>query len=353
MKRVAIFFTIFTVAVITFSSCVKDDKNQPKPYESGVFVVCQGKFTDGTGTISFYDRSTRTSEDDIFGSVNGFPLGNVAQSMEIFNGKAYIVVNNAGKVEVADAETFKSTGVITGLTSPRYFLGINSNKGYVSDWSNNVAVVDLNTNTITKTIPTNQNGPEKMLLANNKVFVINGGGWGIDSTVTVIDAATDNVIKTIQVGKRPTGIQKDGSDNVWVMCSGKGFNGFPGTDDTEGHLICINSGTLAIVKDLPFPTNTEHPENLLINNQKAKMYYLYRSGIYQFDVQQSSLSTQAMIQVNKYFPGMGFDPATGYIYCADPVDYVQQGWVFRYNPNTATLVDSFKVGIIPGEFYFK
>jgi YVTN family beta-propeller protein len=352
MKRVTIFFTILAFAAITFSSCVKDDKNQPKPYESGVFVVCQGKFTDGTGTVSFYDRSTRTSEDDIFGSANSFPLGNVAQSMEIYNGKAYIVVNNSGKVEVADAETFKSTGVITGLTSPRYFIGISATKGYISDWSNNVAVVDLTSNTITKTIPVNQSGPEKMLKKDNKVFVINGGGWGIDSTVTVIDVATDAVIKTIVVGKRPTGIQADGN-KVWVMCSGKGFNGFPGTDDTEGHLIGINPATLVVEMDLPFPNTTEHPENLLINNSKTKMYYLYRSGIYQFDLNQTSLSSQALIQLNKYFPGMGLDPATGYIYAADPVDYVQNGWVFRYNPNTAAVVDSFKVGIIPTEFYFK
>ena len=81
-------------------------------------------------------------------------------------------------MEVANDSTFKSTGTITGLSQPRYFIGINAAKGYVSEWMTsvgNLAVINLTNNTISKTI-TVGNGPELMLLYNSEVFVINTGG---------------------------------------------------------------------------------------------------------------------------------------------------------------------------------
>ncbi|MDP1746231.1 MAG: hypothetical protein Q8L90_11675, partial [Bacteroidota bacterium] len=135
MKTKTLFNLSALALAIAFTSCKKDDPETPAPtpvgvtYDNGVFISNEGPYGSGTGTISFYSRSTSGVTNDIFEVKNSYPLGNVVQSMEIFNGKGYIVVNNAGKVEIVDGSTFTSNGAISGLTNPRNFLGIDNSKG--------------------------------------------------------------------------------------------------------------------------------------------------------------------------------------------------------------------------------
>jgi hypothetical protein len=125
---------------------------------------------------------------DIFKTINGRTLGTFVQSMNIINDKAFIVVNGSAKVEVVNKTSFASLKTISGFRGPRFILPVSSDKAYISDWfANNIKVVDLNSLTITDSIPTGE-GQNTMAMINNKVYVANIGGYGIDSTVTVIDA---------------------------------------------------------------------------------------------------------------------------------------------------------------------
>ena len=78
--------------IILLAGCKKDNTNvtplpvTPPPvthaaYRTGVFIMNQGNFGTGSGTISFFDRSNLTVQQDIFMAVNNRPLGNVVQSM--------------------------------------------------------------------------------------------------------------------------------------------------------------------------------------------------------------------------------------------------------------------------------
>ncbi len=356
MKRMKIsqLLIISSILIITISGCKKDeDETAPilQISDNRVFIASEGPFQTGTGTVSIFYRDSLKVLNNVFEQVNNQVLGNIVQSIEVFNEKAYIVVNNANKIEVVDEKDFVSTATIEGIVLPRYFLGINNTKAYVTSWNNVISVVDLNTNTEIKIIPAGT-GPEKMLLAGNKVFVLNQGGFGIDSTITVIDAQSDNVITTINVEKKPTGIQLDVNGKVWIICSGNGWNGWPQPGDTEGHLICINPDDYSIEEDFAFPTTSEHPEKLIINKDKNVLYYIYPGGVYSFDINSTELNLTLLIERPAGFYGLGFDNSTEYIYATDPLDFVQDGWFFRYNAVTGAAVDSFKVGIIPGEFYF-
>src|ERR1043165_7729268 len=92
-----------SVMLVILSACKKKDETTVTPatadYSNGVFVTNEGQFGSGSGTISFYNRSSKTVTADIFQKANSFPLGNVVQSMNVFNDKGYIVVNNAQKIE--------------------------------------------------------------------------------------------------------------------------------------------------------------------------------------------------------------------------------------------------------------
>lgn len=344
-----VFLTMVAMLLITVS-CTKDEETTLKgKFSNGMFVVNEGPFQTGTGTITFFNPDSNYVKQDIFELVNKRPLGNIAQSMTIFNGKGYIVVNNAAKVEVVDIASFKSVATITNLSNPGNFLGINETKGYVTDWIGHVAVVDLSTNAVTKTIPAGT-GPDAMMKAGKYVYVANSGGFGIDSTITVIDFNTDKVVKIIKVGIAPTGIVADGNGRIWVLCKGKGFAGWPQAGDTPGSIVRIDPNNLEIDFTYTFPGTGDHPDKLMMNKQKSKIYFLHNYGVYAYNIALAS-SVPVLIK-NRSFYSLGYDPKSGYLFASDAGDYSSDGKVFRMNAENGQIIDSIQAGIIPRAFTF-
>ncbi|MFL5763161.1 MAG: DUF5074 domain-containing protein [Bacteroidia bacterium] len=345
--------------VIAFSSCKKDD---PKPqtsgtpgasYASGVFITNEGPFGSGTGTVSFYDRSTGVVSNDIFEAKNGYPLGNIVQSMQIHLGAAYIVVNNAGKIVIVDPTTFAAAGVITGFTYPRFFMGINSSTGYVSEWgaggvSGSVRVVDLVTKTISGTIPTGK-GAEEMLMSGSKVYVACGGGFDNDSVVSVIDPSTNSFVTNITVGTNPKSMKLDANGKIWVLCAGKWDPTYSFLEKT-GSLVRINPATNSVDLTLPFSSLYSQPSSLVINNTGTMLYYNYNTGVYSQSVASAVLSSTPLFSGSFY--SLGIDPANNYLYASDAGDFASNGRVMRYDAS-ATLLDTIPAGVIPGNFCFK
>lgn len=351
MKKLQTTLRFMTLAVILiFASCTKDDESAKKgAFSDGIFIVNEGLFQTGTGTITYYNPDSNLVKQDIFKMVNGRPLGNIAQSMTIYNGKGYIVVNNAGTVEVVDVATFKSEATITGLVNPSQFIAVDAAKAYVSDWAGHVAVIDLATNAVSKTIKAGT-GPDAMLKSGNYVYVANSGGFVVDSTVTVIDFTTDKVVKTIKVGDAPSGLVADGNGRIWVICKGKGFSGYPAPGDTPGKLIRIDPATLTVDFTYKFSSSDDHPEKLVINKQKTILYFLHNFGIYRFNIALTSPVPEKLI--SRYFYSLGYENKTGYLYASDPKDFLSNGKVLRIKADNGSVVDSIQSGITPRGFVF-
>jgi len=319
---------------------------------SSVYITNEGNFGTGNGSLSVYDKASNSVVNDMFSTVNGALLGDVVQSIEYFDGKGYICVNGSSKVEVIDGNaTYIST--IT-VASPRYIKQVNSAKAYVTDWGiNGVQVIDLSTNTVTSTIACGT-GPEGLAISNGFAYVCNVGGWGLDSTVTIINTTTDAVEVTLTVGDKPNSAVVDANGNVWVLTGG--YTEYDANwnviNETQGVLAMINTTTNTIDASFTFPIGN-HPEDLVINGAGDKLYYSagsWSKAVYEFGINDIQLATIPII--NKSFYGLGYDPISNEIYGSDAVDFTQQGWVFRY-ATTGAVVDSFQVGIIPGGFAFR
>jgi YVTN family beta-propeller protein len=335
------------------SSCNKDDEeveNVVRP-DNRVFIINEGPFQSGSGSLSIFYRDTEEVDNNVFESANGYELGNLVQSLSVHGDKVYIVVNNAGRIEVADKEDLVSTASIENVNLPRYFLGVSDSKGYVSSWDNKVYIIDLNTNAVSGQIIT-ATGPERMLKVGESVWVLNQGGFGVDSLITVIDIQNDQVVKSIVVDKTPGGIVQDKNGNIWVLCSGKGWNGFPAADDSKGSLLCIDPNDYSIIKTLEFPLSDAHPEKLVIDKAGETVYYNYPGGIYSQDLSKSNLELKKVIASSVMFYGLGYDPSSSLLFASNPLDYVQNGLVYRIDPVLEEKLDSFPAGIIPGGFVF-
>ena len=341
---------LFIAFLITFISCDKNtDENPTTAWSQSVFIVNEGPFPTGTGTISAFNRETHEVTNDLFGAANGYPLGNIVQSLAVHGDKAIIAVTNASKIEVVNLEDFKSDTSIEGITMPRYFIGFDDHKGYISCWDATVKVINLQDYSISQSIQAGS-GPDKMVLADDKLFVINSGGLGIDSTVSVINTNDEENIGRITVGHRPSGICTDRNGNIWVLCSG--LYGWPTPEITPGKLVCIDPDSQEILKEFVFPDSVNHPDHLVINKEGNTLYYNHPAGIFAFTVSAPSLNDQPLIDATGYIYGIGYDDKEDIIYAAYPLDFTQNGWVYRYNAADGTLVDSFMVRIAPNGFWF-
>ncbi len=343
------------------AACTPNNTSTPTKYENGIFTINEGPFQNGTGTMSFYNEKDQTTQNDVFQTENNRPIGNIAQSIAFHEGKGYIVVNNAQKIEIVDAKTFKSTGVINGLNQPRYFVGVASNKAYVSQWgadgsSGNIAVVNLSNNTIIKNIATGK-GSEQMLAAgavNKLIYVCNSGGFANDTTLTVINPTTDQIVKQIKVGDNPNSIAIDKNGKIWVLCGGK--NNFMNPSlSTAGQLIKIDPNTNTVEKIITFSSNQNHPNELTLSPNGLTLYYLdnfYGGKLFAQNTDANTLNTTPLIN-NKTFFTIGTHNRNGQdlIYAAGGT-FAANGKAYRYKTD-GTLVDSFAVGIIPTQFYFR
>ena len=318
--------------------------------KSGFFIINEGPFQTGTGSIDFYDREKDSIFHHIFQTKNNFPLGNIVQSAySIDNQYLYIVVNNADKIEIVHQDNFESINTIQNIHFPRYITS-DLNKLYISAWDNTIKVYKLNDSihpTLIKSISTNI-GPEKMLVLNHRLYVLNQGGFDIDSTITVIDTQTDTYIATIPVFPKPTGIVRDSQNRLWVMCSGKGWNGISQEDDSQGHLICIDPLSFEKYFDFTFPNKTIHPINLSYNKYNNCLYFSYQNGIYQKDIELDTLELTVICK-NRNAHSILFDEKYKELLVSDPLDYSKASKIFRMNHN-GMIIDSMRSGIISGNF---
>jgi hypothetical protein len=326
-------------------SCKKetptDNNDTDMIKEHGVFIVNEGNYMWSNASVSYYNFSNGKYFEDIFDEKNNRPLGDVAQSIAVKDGKAYIVVNNSNKIEIVDLNYFTSVGVINGLTSPRYILPVTSTKAYVSDlYSNSITIVDLNSNAKTGSIPC-KGSTEEMLLTGNEVYVTNTR----TDKIYIVNCNSDAVADSIQVGFASNSLAVDKNGKLWVFCAGDANNSI------HASLHRVNMMTRLVEKSFSLPDALDIWDKLRINAAKDTLYYMDK-GIYQMPVDAIGLPSAPVIpQGSSVFHGLAVNPTDNSIFVADAVDYIQKGKV-RYYSSTGVLKGTINTGVIPVDFFF-
>ncbi|MDR2009235.1 MAG: YncE family protein [Bacteroidales bacterium] len=335
---------------------MKDDMRPIKEFNTsnkGVFVVCEGNFMYGNASLSYYDKQYKTVENTVFLKANGIPLGDVAQSLTIYDSTAYIVVNNSGKIYMIDVNNFVYKGKITGLVSPRYMQFISPSKAYVTDmYSKCIYTVNPQTSSIINTIDIAteseqyyRHSSEEIVFCDKYMFT---NSWSYNDKILVIDTETDKLIDTITVFKQPRKIILDKNKKLWVLCDG-GYDNSPYQD--KSGIVKINTGNFQIEKMFEL-NNSSISSDMKINFNGDTIYYIDRH-IYRFHVNDNELPTTEYINSgNKNLYALGIDPYNSDLYVSDAIDFMQSGVIYRYNANKE-CVDTFEVGIIPNSFVFK
>lgn len=345
MKNYSVFFFLsFCFAI--FTACDKapstpDITALPDSISGGIFIVNEGVFTQGNATLGFINNGLKQRFDDVFKQANNKPLGDVFQSMNIINDKAYLVINNSSKIEIINPKTFKNIGTITGLHSPRYIVKVGNSKAYVSDiYDNHIFVIDLISNQIIKKIPV-KGWVEEMLSINGNTYITNVR----TKKLLVIDEFTDEIIDSIETPFAPKNIIKDSSNRIWVLC------GDVNAIDKRHFIIQLDNLNKTISKKLEIKTPKTAADRLKINTSGNTLFWI-DEGVYKMNIRDSLLPVNAIInKETRSFYGLGIDPKYNEIFVSDAHDINAKNDVYRYDFN-GNLLGKFTAGYFTNGFYF-
>ena len=351
----ALRLTLCLALCLALSSCMKWDYGQQESLslaKRGLFIINEGNFQYGNASLSFYNIDEMSVENEIFFRANGMRLGDVAQSMTIWNNLGWVVVNNSHVIFAIDLESGEEVGRITNLTSPRHIHFLSKHKAYVTQlWDNRITIVDPTLFTITGYIECpnmtmEQGSTEEMVQYGNYIFV---NCWSYQNRILKIDTRTDSVVDELTVGIQPTSIVLDSNNKLWTVTDG-GYQGSPYGYEAPA-LYRIDAESFSIEKVFRVKLG-DSPSEIKINSARNRIYWI-NEGIWAMSTDAETLPQEPFVPyANTLFYGLGIDPKSGEIYVADAIDYQQPGIILRYSEK-GTLIDKFYVGVIPGAFCWK
>ncbi len=344
MKTIKFYFALLLTILLLVNGCKKAENiTSEMPTLKGVYVLNEGNFGRNNSTLSYYVPDSDRVYEDVFYQVNGRELGDTGNDIVISGNKVFIVVNNSDKIEIIEPKTHKSIGTILLPGASPYKIAILGGRGYVTNlYRNAITVIDVvNNSVLIDTIKVGDN-PTGIFAFNDKIYVANSG-FGYGKTISVIDAKTNKVVKTITVGDSPDAFAIDQIGRLWVLCYGSYGDWSNPNDDTDGKLFAIDVNTDTVLDSIVIGG---HPSRLVIYGDFA--YTIKNGNIVRINLKTKD-KNENFIQGNFY--SVALDQINNLLYCADAKDYVQKGEVYIYDLS-GKFVNKFQVGVIPGSFAF-
>jgi YVTN family beta-propeller protein len=333
--------------------CQKDpsSSNDEKKVQSvGAFIVNEGNFTKGNGSLSFYSFADQAVQNNIFQAVNKRALGDVPNSMTVWDTLGFVIVNNSNKIEVIGLKSWKSIKTIEmpAGASPRNLAVVSDSKAYITNlFANTVAVLDLKTLSLTQTSIAVGANPEELLLCEGKVYVANSG-FGSGNTISVIDPTSDKVVNTIKVGDNPTALMVDDDEELYVLCTGR-WPAWGDTTDTgtNGGVYVIDPKSQTVTDSILV---TGHPSEITYAGNDMG-FFLLNGNVVSFSTETNKILNATFIKGTFSYYALEADPISQQLFVLDAKDYQSNGEAIIYDFNGQEQ-KRFTVGIIPGAVTF-
>ena len=364
-------------ATLMLAACDKDGLYPGGSLQEGpieCLVLNEGLINTNEGCLSVVYRDS-TVVVDAFQDANHRPMGDVAQSVTLINGKYFVAMNNSKKVEVMDPTTFQSLGTIlyTQAGYPRQIVPISDTEAVVSDLRNQLVRIrtvepygePLEYISIPAWI-------EYLIAAENKVFGMTSRGvmvFDADNVTTdearlIRDVYNEEYTKTCRM-------LKDKNGRIWALMHRKQGGRTTGVvlscidpareQVAETHtLTFLDTETAAVGEPVAHvnynrtdidPTGTYIYFNLMTKTAEPDEDGVYeQQSVYRFDID------NATFELYRHLPGVGMMYGfavgpTGDVYLCDCLDYTaQRGYVRCYRADGT--VDSYRVGVYPSQVYF-
>lgn len=330
------------------AACQPDDPIVPETTTvgKGVFVLSEGLFGNANGSLTFYNIDVDTLANNLFYKVNNAPVGDVAQSLAMADGKLYIVVNSSNYIYKVDANTIKYEAKLEDFYSPREMCIVATNKAYVSDlMGTGLWIVNPQDMTHCGFVETGK-PTENLIQIDNELWTTNWSNYyqpeTTNNTVQVVDIQNDVKVAEVEVELGPNSMVVDKEGMVWVLCDN-------GWETTTFSLCKINPMLRRVERTYTFEGG--YPSHLCIDQSGSRLFFIDYNVCSMNINDEASLNTSFIAAEGRTFYNMAIDPATGDFYVADAKNYVQNGEVLRYSSD-GVLLKQFQAGICPSAMMF-
>ena len=233
----------------------------------GLYILNEGNMGANRCTLDYLDLSGTDSTIHYYRNIYAErnpstvkELGDVGNDIGIYGSKLWIVVNCSNKVEVCEARSTRRLGQVN-IDNCRY-LAFDGGFAYVSSYAGPVQVAEncplgrvykvdtLTMQKVDSVIVGYQ--PEEMAIVDGKLYVANSGGYRVplyDNRIMVIDLATFQVIKEIEVDVNLHRLLADSHGQLWVSTRGNYF-------DVAPALYCLKDDKVVARLEIPISSMT-------------------------------------------------------------------------------------------------
>ncbi len=233
----------------------------------GLYILNEGNMGSNRCTLDYLDLSGTDSTIHYYRNIYAErnpstvkELGDVGNDIGIYGSKLWIVVNCSNKVEVCEARSTRRLGQVN-IDNCRY-LAFDGGFAYVSSYAGPVQVAEncplgrvykvdtLTMQKVDSVVVGYQ--PEEMAIVDGKLYVANSGGYRVplyDNRIMVIDLATFQVIKEIEVDVNLHRLLADSHGQLWVTTRGNYF-------DVAPALYCLKDDKVVARLEVPISSMT-------------------------------------------------------------------------------------------------
>ncbi len=327
----------------------------------GLYIANQGNFSDGNGSITWYDFSTNSAETVLS------DFGTIIQSVTLHENFGYIASNTSNNIDILDLTQNMRIGQIRKIGEPRYISVVNAEKAYVTEnlGSGKIKVLNLSTRIVSDSIATGSK-PQDIAVTGNRAFVANYG-FGSGSTLTVIDTQTDMVIETINLGcDGPRHLEVDAQQNLWAFCTGNTRWNDAFTEiieKTNGAAIVLNPNTGDVLNRIEFThqIGSDGPGQDSYYSPESEEIFLIRSdggsSVLVFDTVTNTLKETIPFSGDERVGGLVYDAISRLFYIGRfnrdfATAFTEPGFVQIANRDDLSEVGRFTVGIAPAHLVF-
>ncbi len=334
---------------------------------AGFFLLNEGNMGSNKCTLDYYDYASGIYSKNIYAERNPGvvqELGDVGNDLAIYGSKLWAVVNCSNLVEVMDVATARHIGQIS-IPNCRY-ITFKDGYAYVSSYAGPVEIdpnsrlgyvarIDTTTLQVKDTCVVGYQ-PEEMVIAGNKLYVANSGGYRVpnyDHTVSVIDLSSFKEIKKIDVAPNLHRMELDAYGNIWVSSRGDYY-------DIPSMVFLISTESDSVIEQMDLLACTDMTlcgDSLYVYSNTWN-YFTQSSDVNYavVDVKTRQVLTRRFITdgseqqfQNPY--GLAVNPNTREIFVTDARDYITPGKVYCFSPD-GKLKWNANTGDIPSRIVF-
>jgi hypothetical protein len=320
--------------IVLISSCQKEEYFGPVNAADSteihtqtnalLYIGCEGNFQYSNASLSVLNLEEDRMENDVFSRANGFPVGDVLQSILHYGDSLFLVVNNSGLIRIVNDSTFEQIATIEGFNSPRHMIMLDDKTAIVSDYGGQkLTIVDVALAQITREVSSAQ-WTERMIIQDGRLYVSNM----TDSALLVYELPSLNMVSEIKLNIEPAYLFAS-TESVLVVGNGR----------MGAQLLSSNqSNQFKVVQDF-----RRRISGAAI--YESKVYILTNGSINQID-----LNTESVVSFDHsaQTPYSIFVDDYG-IYISDVIDYLSKGKVLKYE-HDFSFEKSYDTGLIPQAF---